>query len=48
MFNSFRKGNTNEYTKIYKTTMYNKEHLKDMYFGDYFKEELNNTKSVKK
>lgn len=48
MFDAFRKGNTNEYTKIYKATTYNQENIKDQFFGDYIRESKNEIKSNKK
>lgn len=37
MFGAFRKGQSNEYTKIYQATTYNQKHLKGKFFGDYIK-----------
>lgn len=48
MFGAFRKGQTNEYTKIYQATTYNKEHLKDKFFGDYVKQTKMEIESYKR
>lgn len=39
-FSAFTKGMKSEYTKIYKANMYVREHIKEKFFSDYFKENI--------
>ena len=38
LFDAFRKGKTNEYTKMYSANEYRLENCEDIFYGDYIKE----------
>ena len=44
LFDAFRKGNTNEYTKMYLANEYRLENCSDTFYGDLIKEENNKSK----
>ena len=44
LFDAFRKGEANEYTKMYLANEYRLEHCSDTYYGDYLKNESNKAK----
>jgi len=44
LFEAFRKGQSNEYTKIYLANEYRLQNCEDMFYGDYLKSENNKTK----
>ena len=44
LFDAFRKGENNEYTRIYLANNYRLEHCSDIFYGDYLKNENNKAK----